>query len=90
MLLSSLSLGVLIRNKDFQTPLAFGDHDAIKVIAVITFLYYETSALKIYGIFIIFDFVNISPIAFITFYCKIRLALTYEIIADLVINKDAI
>ena len=57
----------------------FEDHNATIVFAVITFLHHETSVQKFTDFF---DFVNISSIAFIAFYCKIRLALAYEILAE--------
>ena len=38
--------------------------------------------LKKFTEFFFFDFVNISPIAFIALYCTIRLALMYGILAD--------
>ena len=57
----------------FSNSSCFMDHDAS---TVITFLQRETSVQKIYLIF--FEFVNISPISFITYsyYCKIKFAVT--------------
>ena len=64
----------------FPNSSCFGDHDVIKVFAIITFVHLK-QALKIFMEFF-FDFVIISPIVFISFYCKTRLALTYGIPAD--------
>ena len=56
---------------------SFGDHDATKVLAIITFLHCKTSSQNLRIVLKIF-----IPIAFIAFYCKIRLALTCRILAD--------
>ena len=61
----------------FLNSSCFGDHDATVGFADITFLQREISAQKFTEFF--FEFVNISSIVFIAFYCKIRLALTYGI-----------
>ena len=63
----------------FLNSSCFGDPNATTFFAVITFLHCETNVQKLTEFF---DFINTSPIAFIAFYCKIRLALTYEILAD--------
>ena len=70
----------LLRSTDtkqrFSNSSCIGDHDATMVFAVITFLHRETSTQNFMKFFS--DFVNILPIAFIAFYCKIRLALTWD------------
>ena len=70
---------VLTRNKDFGTPLAFGIAMLPRFLAFLPSL--QNKGLKIYGYF--YDFVNNLPIAFIAFYCKIRLAQTYGTLAQM-------
>ena len=78
-------LGSTDMTQRFPNSSCFGDHDGTKVFAITTYVHCQTSAQRIF-----FNFINISAIAFIAFYCKIRLALTYGILADPVTYRIAL
>ena len=80
--ISSLCLGALTRNKDFGTPLALGIMMQLRFVPLLPSYIVKQELKKIMKTF--FDFVNVSPTEFIAFYCKIRLSLTYGILANLV------
>ena len=67
-----VSLGVLARNKDFQI-LALGITMVPRFVPSSPSFIAKQVLKKIYGVFF-FNFVNISSIVFIGFYCKIRFA----------------
>ena len=84
MLIKSISLSLLQRNKDFPTPL----EQTNKMISMVLLLVPSFTKKEAFKKFMDFfqQYASISPIVFNALYCKFRLALSCRVFADPVIH----
>ena len=84
MLITSVSLGLLQRNKDFPMLLEQANKMISRVVLLVSFFTKKEVFKKFMDFFQ--KYISISPIAFNTLYCKFRLARLCQVFADLVTN----